>query len=209
MMDGTAMYPEGFHPMAELTLPDISGPAPVLHRVDVPVKYHFIDFGISTRFAPDQASRLVTGTHGLDDEVPELSNTVPYDPFKTDVFIVGNLFKQHFMQVWARAPRGTTCPVLTTSRAQKYSNAGMLMPLVERMVSRVPERRPDAAEALREWKGMRRRVSAVRKYWRLRPREELWFQTPFYEFVAGVSLSSRNLLRARPSHLALCRSSPL
>lgn len=101
MMDAAVMFPKGFHPMHELTLPDISGFAPVLHRIDVPVKYYFIDFGISTRFAPDQNPRLVLGTLGLDDEVPELSDTVPYDPFKTDVFIIGNLLRQRLLQVRA------------------------------------------------------------------------------------------------------------
>lgn len=102
MMDATAVFPKGFHPMAETTLPDLSGPAPFVRRIDVPVKYYFIDFGISTQFAPDQHSRLVLGTDGLDDEVPELSKTVPYDPFKTDIFIIGNLLRQQFLQV--RAP---------------------------------------------------------------------------------------------------------
>lgn len=102
MMDATAMYPRGFHPMREMSLPDISGFAPVLHRIDVPVKYYFIDFGISTQFAPDQHPRLVLGMEGLDKDVPELSATVPYDPFKTDIFIIGSLLSEQFLEV--RAP---------------------------------------------------------------------------------------------------------
>lgn len=99
MMDAPALFPKGFHPMAETTLPDLTGPAPYVRRIDVPVHYYFIDFGISTQFAPDQHPRLVLGTDGLDDEVPELSNTVPYDPFKTDIFIIGNLLRQQFLKV--------------------------------------------------------------------------------------------------------------
>lgn len=98
------MFPQGFHPMRELALPDVSGIAPILHRVDVPVRYYYIDFGISTRFAPNQGPTLVLGTQGLDDEVPELSDTIPYDPFKTDIFIVGNLFRQQFLQVRCLTP---------------------------------------------------------------------------------------------------------
>lgn len=93
------MYPRGFHPMREMSLPDISGLAPVLHRIDMPVKYYFIDFGISTQFAPDQRPRLVLGMEGLDKDVPELSITVPYDPFKTDIFIIGSLLSEQFLQV--------------------------------------------------------------------------------------------------------------
>lgn len=104
MMDASAMFPQGFHPMRELALPDVSGLAPILHRVDVPVRYYYIDFGISTRFATNQGPTLVLGTQGLDDEVPELSDTIPYDPFKTDIFIVGNLFRQQFLQVRCLTP---------------------------------------------------------------------------------------------------------
>lgn len=103
MMDATAMYPRGFHPMREMSLPDISGLAPVLHRIDVPVKYYFIDFGISTQFDPDQHSRLVLGLEGLDKDVPELSATVPYDPFKTDIFIIGSLLREQFLEVRPRS----------------------------------------------------------------------------------------------------------
>lgn len=65
-----------------------------MHHIDIPVKYYFIDFGISTRFSPDEHPRLVVGRQGLDDKVPELSDTVPYDPFKTNIFIIGNLLRQ-------------------------------------------------------------------------------------------------------------------
>ncbi|KAI0643711.1 hypothetical protein C8Q79DRAFT_1120662 [Trametes meyenii] len=168
MMDATAMYPKGFHPIREGFLPDNSGQAPVLHRIDVPIKYYFIDFGISTRFSVNQQPRLVLGTQGLDDEVPELSDTVPYDPFRTDVFIIGNLFQQQFLQ--------------------RFSNARMLSSLVMRMVSKDPTRRPDAAEALREWKAIRRRVYRPQRFWRLRPLEESWLATLFYEVHAGPFL---------------------
>ncbi|OJT09380.1 hypothetical protein TRAPUB_14162 [Trametes pubescens] len=166
MMDASAMFPQGFHPMKELSLPDISGSAPILHRVDVPIRYYFIDFGISSRFATNQGPTLVLGTQGLDDEVPELSDTVPYDPFKTDIFIIGNVFRQQFLQV--------------------YSNADLLTPLVQRMVNRDPNLRPSASEALREWKAIRRRVSSVQRYWRLRPAKESWLASLYFELKACV-----------------------
>ncbi|EIW62126.1 uncharacterized protein TRAVEDRAFT_44958 [Trametes versicolor FP-101664 SS1] len=168
MMDATAVFPKGFHPMAETTLPDLSGLAPFVRRIDVPVKYYFIDFGISTQFAPDQHPRLVLGTDGLDDEVPELSNTVPYDPFKTDIFIIGNLLRQQFLQ--------------------RYSNTEELNPLVKRMRSKEPSQRPSAREALRDWKAIRRQIHGIRRYWRLRPpsHEEPWPLTLWFEFKACI-----------------------
>ncbi|EIW62120.1 uncharacterized protein TRAVEDRAFT_144504 [Trametes versicolor FP-101664 SS1] len=172
MMDAAAMFPKGFHPMNEFSLPDNSDMAPILHRIDVPVKYYFIDFGISTRFASDQRPRLVLGTLGLDDEVPELSDSVPYDPFKTDVFIIGNLLRQQFLQI--------------------YSNTDMFNPLVERMVNKDPSERPSSSEALREWKATRRPMNRFQRYWRLRPREEMWIATFWYECKAGILAAIRS-----------------
>ena len=100
MMDATALYPQGFHPMAQHVLPhDITTIAPCLPRTTTPVTYYFVDFGLSALFSPDDTNRLVTGTDGLDSEVPELSETEPYDPFKADVFILGNMFRMSFYEV--------------------------------------------------------------------------------------------------------------
>ena len=88
------MYPKGFHPVISTFLPDMSGAAKKIPRRDArpPVKYYFIDFGISSRI-PSDGPKLVLGRDGIDREVPELSSTVPYDPFKVDIFVLGNLFE--------------------------------------------------------------------------------------------------------------------
>lgn len=70
-------------------------------------RYYFIDFGISTRFEGPGPYR-VTGCIGRDPSPPELSETVPYDPFKLDVYVLGNHFIQDYLMVrlagtlWAR-----------------------------------------------------------------------------------------------------------
>ncbi|KAI0350534.1 kinase-like protein [Trametes cingulata] len=153
MMDASRLYPRGFHPIADTRLPDVSARAPVLSRSTVPVKYYFIDFGISTRFASDDEPRLVTGKLGLDREPPELSDDVPYDPFKLDVFLIGNLIRR---ELHAR-----------------YSNLTMLEPLMARMVQRDPARRPTAAEAYRQFKEIRRKVPTLYRYWYLQPRDSV------------------------------------
>ena len=100
MMDGTSLFPQGSHPILENFLPDdIDTLAPYLPRATTPVPYYFIDFGLFSMFSPDDTSRLVTGVYGLDKEVPELSATIPYDPFKVDIFILGNMFRKTFIQV--------------------------------------------------------------------------------------------------------------
>ena len=102
MMDATRLFPDGFHPMRLDCHPQqITRPATLLSRNDVPVTYYYVDFGISTWLKPEDADRLVVGSDGLDQEVPELSDDVPYDPFKVDIFVLGNFFRQNFTQVSA------------------------------------------------------------------------------------------------------------
>ncbi|KAI0751222.1 hypothetical protein C8Q80DRAFT_559546 [Daedaleopsis nitida] len=133
MMDADAMYPRRFHPIAIYSLPDaVSTTAPVLPRESVPVTYYYVDFGISAIFsAPEDITRRVTGIDGQDQEVPELSDVVPYDPFKVDIFILGNLFRRRLLE--------------------RYSNVGMLSPLVSNMIRQNPDERPNAIEALEQF----------------------------------------------------------
>ena len=99
MMDGDAMFPEGFHPIKLRRTPDRSRVAEYTSRSVAGVKYYFVDFGISS-YHPDRAQPcLVTGNVGRDQDPPELSDTVPYDPFKLDIFIIGNMLKREFCQV--------------------------------------------------------------------------------------------------------------
>jgi hypothetical protein len=93
MMDADAMYPEGFHPIRTMYKADYSGYATCIPRSTAGVRYYFIDFGISVHIPEDAYPKLVTGHLGRDQSPPELSETVPYDPFKLDLYILGNMFK--------------------------------------------------------------------------------------------------------------------
>ena len=99
LMDATRMYPLGFHPVDELSLDDIKTPAPRITRLEAGVKYYFVDYGISSYFAPGSQRELVVGIAGRDQDVPELSRNVPYDPFKVDIFSVGNVLRGEFQAV--------------------------------------------------------------------------------------------------------------
>lgn len=102
-MDAQALYRSGFHPVMPLRTPDFQSKAKAIPRLysASPVKYYFIDFGISVRIPAGQP-RSVLGIHGLDCDVPELSLEIPYDPFKVDIFIIGNLLKHGFYEVGFR-----------------------------------------------------------------------------------------------------------
>lgn len=100
-MDAAQLFPQGFHPQRPSLAADGSDFAPVRRRYQVPFpKYYIIDFGISTWFKEGhEGPRLVTGIDCQDKTVPELSDPVPYDPFKVDIYTLGNLFKLELLAV--------------------------------------------------------------------------------------------------------------
>lgn len=104
MVDYSSLYPRGVraHPHYSGQAEDMSNlPFPRRRcRANPQARYYFIDFGISTRFpATAVGPRVITGGHGRDRAPPELSNTIPYDPFKLDVFILGNYFRTSYILV--------------------------------------------------------------------------------------------------------------
>jgi hypothetical protein len=56
-----------------------------------PVNYYFIDFGLSFRYRAGLKNIRDLGIFGQDKTVPERSLTVPYDPFKLDIYQLGNV----------------------------------------------------------------------------------------------------------------------
>jgi hypothetical protein len=104
LLDATHMYPLGFHPVEDVYLDDITTLAPVIPRLEAGVKYYFVDYGISSYFPAGSQRELVLGVAGRDQDVPELSNNVPYDPFKVDIFTVGNVLRSEFQTVGFHSP---------------------------------------------------------------------------------------------------------
>jgi hypothetical protein len=98
------MYPLGFHPVYDVFLDDVKTFTPVLPRLEVGVKYYFVDYGISSYFPAGSQRELVLGIVGRDQDVPELSNSVPCDPFKVDIFTLGNVLRREFQAVSFNSP---------------------------------------------------------------------------------------------------------
>jgi len=164
MMDASAMYPHGFHPSEGLFLPDSRTPVFPISRSYVGVKYYFVDFGISVHIPSDVYPKTALGGHGRDQEPPELSFDVPYDPFKLDVFIIGNVFRREF--------------------CDKFSNMDFLQPLAQIMTQEDPTRRPTAVQALEQWKEMRPTLSLLNQRWRPRPRKDVGMDKLVYDTIA-------------------------
>ncbi|OSX61727.1 hypothetical protein POSPLADRAFT_1144317 [Postia placenta MAD-698-R-SB12] len=174
MMDGRPLYPHGHHPVRYGYSRDGASELAPLARIDHPVRYYFIDFGLSTHFAPG-VSPSVVGAAGRDKEVPELSLDVPYDAFKVDIFAMGNLYDKELVQ--------------------KYQGLEFLQPLIDVMKQRDPERRPSAEQAFRSFEGIRSTLSNASLRWRLRPRTESMSERVLYDTVAVAREGVHHLKR--------------
>ncbi len=98
MMDGRPLYPQGHHPVRlEYTSDNIYDATP-LPRIDNPVRYFYIDFGISHRFK-EGSKPMLLGRKGRNQQVPELSSTVPYDAYKVDVYALGDVYAKELVGV--------------------------------------------------------------------------------------------------------------
>jgi len=151
-MDASRLYPKGYHyarPSISPTGTDIAYPR---RRRELPeVKYYITDFGMSTRFENGDSTRLVTGSEGQDKSVPELSDTVPYDPFAVDVYTLGNVYKETLLE--------------------PYVNLSFLAPLIESMTREDPKARPRIDEAIADFNRLLSQQPSYRLRWRLKHKE--------------------------------------
>ncbi|KAJ6479508.1 kinase-like domain-containing protein [Mycena vitilis] len=152
VMDASRMIPGGFHFLSPLTSDGVhplrahtrddsgySSLHTIKSRTDAgDVRYYFIDFGLAVRFRSKRGT--VTGDVGrLRKHVPEISARVPYDPFKVDMRLVGEMLRTSFLLV--------------------YTGLDFAVPFVRRLRQDDPRRRPDAAEALKTFQQIVSRMS--------------------------------------------------
>jgi len=160
------MFPRGFHPVHDIFLHDLVTPAPMIPRLDAGVKYYFVDYGISSYFPTGSQPQLVLGRAGRDQDVPELSDDVPYDPFKVDIFTLGNVIGHEYLN--------------------NYTNLDFLAPLINRMTQRDPSSRPSAEQALQQWRTIRARINTLHRYWRLRSHLEAPILVPVLDIYYAL-----------------------
>jgi hypothetical protein len=86
-----------------------TGPAKYLTRTERPPKYYLIDFGISSQFDPSDGPPLERPVVGGDKTVPEFKKSIStYNPFPTDVYYLGNMIREQFLQVNGDVPNSTS-----------------------------------------------------------------------------------------------------
>lgn len=91
-MDVSKVIPKGYHFLDWRTHDGVNLKLDWRDRWSVrPIEYFFIDFGVSYQYPLGLTDILDTGRYGQDRSVPELSDTVLYDPFKLDIYQLGNV----------------------------------------------------------------------------------------------------------------------
>ncbi|KAF8200021.1 hypothetical protein K438DRAFT_1583130 [Mycena galopus ATCC 62051] len=156
MMDGACLFPQGFHPQEQDRLPDFKPDAPYHTRTRLPVKYYFIDYGISRRYDPANGPPLEGIILGGDKSPPEHAQNHECDPFPTDIYFIGNLIRREFLDV------------MHFLRGFEF-----MRPLVDDMVQDDPTKRPtidqvvtrfaEIQQGLWSWK-LRSRVIGKREF---------------------------------------------
>ncbi|KAG5644866.1 hypothetical protein DXG03_007507 [Asterophora parasitica] len=113
-----------------------------------PVPYQFVDFGISRRYPRGQLDVKDDTRFGQDKTVPEYRLPGPYNPFKADIYQLGNAFKKAI---------------------EKYDPDGLeeLLALCKEMTSPNADDRPSAKAALQILEAMDRRT-LNRRIWNRR-----------------------------------------
>jgi len=96
MFDPSEMYPQGFHPAKVNRTRDFKGKAKQYTRTQRPPRYYLIDFGLSQQYLSREA--LDEPIRGGDKSAPEHQNGTWCNPFHTDIYYLGNLVRQEFMQ---------------------------------------------------------------------------------------------------------------
>ncbi|EJF56261.1 hypothetical protein DICSQDRAFT_183909 [Dichomitus squalens LYAD-421 SS1] len=165
MMDSRSLYPEGHHPVRIDYAPDGIVDARPLSRSECNVRYYYIDFGLSTLFEEGKPP-LVLGRTGRDKEIPELSNEVPYDAYRADVFALGNLYYKEFIS--------------------RYHGLELIQPLVSMMKWKDPAQRPTADAAYHIFESIYSRTDETLLRWRLRSRTESAPERVVYDTVAAA-----------------------
>jgi hypothetical protein len=103
MMDANPLYPDPWHPSKPTMRADWSAPAKPLSRSDHPVKYYFIDFGLSVQFDLSAGPPLAVPNEAGGEQVPPefkgKGYNTKHNPFPTDVWYIGNFVREEFIQV--------------------------------------------------------------------------------------------------------------
>ncbi|KAI0786622.1 kinase-like domain-containing protein [Abortiporus biennis] len=164
MMDPRPTYPNMFHPINTRMNRNFKGRAKHFTRTARPTKYYLIDFGISRQYDPQDSSPLELPIFGGDKSVPEFiaDCTKPYNPFHTDIYYVGNMIRETFLN--------------------KTCGLEFMSSLVADMTQDDPEQRPDIDEVVYRFTA----ILSQLHWWTLRSRLVYLDESCFKSFCREV-----------------------
>jgi hypothetical protein len=101
MMDASVLYPKSWHAVETDRTPDLKRKASHYTRTQRPVRYYLIDLGISRKYENREDAAHEPIIMGGDKSPPEHQGDGAYecDPFPTDVYYLGNMIREHFLEV--------------------------------------------------------------------------------------------------------------
>ncbi|TFK65337.1 hypothetical protein BDN72DRAFT_824638 [Pluteus cervinus] len=142
LVDGSPLFDEEPHPIMMWRSRDFSRYLWPYSRTRRPVRYYWIDFGLSYRHHPATGPPSISTLACGDRSIPEQFTDPPWDPFALDVYCVGNILKDH-SQVRRVNARSFSC----------------LLPLLDDMTRSDPKRRPNMEEVVQRLEKIRRSLS--------------------------------------------------
>jgi len=140
MFDPSRMYPKGYHPSQINRNRDFKGRAKRYTRTDRPPRYYLIDFGLSRRYS----SRNVVDDplRGGDRTAPEHRHGGRCNPFRTDIYYIGNLVREQFLM--------------------KCNGFEFMQELVDAMTDGNPEKRPSIEDVVERFDHIRNSLSNIK-----------------------------------------------
>lgn len=101
MYDPRPMYPNMYHPEDPSKTRDWKAGVKVFDRTRCPVRYYFIDFGLSRQYNPEEGPPREHPIVGGDKTVPEFQDWKGdlLDPFPTDIYYIGNMIQYTLLEV--------------------------------------------------------------------------------------------------------------
>ncbi|KAF4577159.1 hypothetical protein EYR36_005146 [Pleurotus pulmonarius] len=161
LMDAQTLYIDKYHPSRPDSKLAIDGSPRHYTRTQVPVKYYLADFGLSRQYRPEDLPASEDVIYGSDKTVPEFETSESCDPFPTDVYTLGNMIREEFIE---------------GSRFDKRKlGFDFMKPLITDMTQTDPSKRPTMDEVVERFEKIRKDLIP----WKLRSRVVEVPESPF------------------------------
>ncbi|KAJ8515361.1 hypothetical protein ONZ45_g7197 [Pleurotus djamor] len=176
MMDARSLYTEDYHPSRPSYRLDMNGLARHSTRTQTPVRYYLTDFGLSRRYKPEDLPVLEDVIIGGDRTVPEFQTSEACDPFPSDIYTLGNMIKEEFIE--------------GSKLIKRKRGFDFLKPLVADMTQSDPTKRPTIGQVIERFEEIRSKLST----WTLRSRVIEVNESYFSKVYRGIGHWKRKFL---------------